>query len=75
MYSFVKPAGIKVEEAALAPLTRRGKQNGEQQGAVDARPVQQVRAEKEEKDEAGRGECRDKEERKPAGMQIICQSS
>lgn len=62
-----EPVAAEVEEAAVGPVARGEEEDEQQDGAVDAGPVEEVGADEEEEDEGGRGVGGDEEQRQPAG--------
>jgi hypothetical protein len=60
--SRLEPVAAEVEEAVVGPVAGRSKEDQEQEGAVDARSVEEVGADEEEEDEYGRGVGGDEEE-------------
>ena len=48
-----EPIAVNVEEAVVGPVARRDEQDEEEDGAVDAGPVQEIGQEEECHDEAG----------------------
>jgi hypothetical protein len=61
----LEPVAAKVEEASVGPVARGDEENEEQDGAVDAGPVEEPGADEEEEDEGGRGVGRDEEQGEP----------
>jgi len=59
----LKPVGVYVEEAAVGPVARGQEEYEEEEGAVDAWSVEEVRADEEEEDEGGRRIGWDEEQR------------
>lgn len=62
----LEPIAAEVEEAAVGPVARGYEEDEEEDRAVDAGAVEEVRADEEEEDEGGRGVGGDEEEREPA---------
>lgn len=63
-----EPVGAEVEEAPVRPVARRAEENEQEDGAVDARSVEEIRADEEEEDEGGGSVGRDEEKREPAAV-------
>lgn len=61
----LEPVASKVEEATVGPVARRQEEYEQEDGAVEAWPVQEVGADEKEEDESRRGVCRYEEEGKP----------
>lgn len=72
----LEPVAAEVEEAAVGPVARSHKQDEQQEGTVDAGPVEEVGAHEEEEDEGWGGVGWDEEEGEPAvGGGCGCQLS
>lgn len=61
-----EPVAAELEEAAVGPVARGDEEDEQEDGAVDARPVQEVRADEEEEYEGRRRVGGDEEEGDPA---------
>jgi hypothetical protein len=61
----LKPVAAEVEETSVGPVAGGQEEDEEEERAVEARPVEEIGAQKEEEYEGRRCICRDKEERKP----------
>jgi hypothetical protein len=64
----LEPITAEIEEALIRPVAGRGE---EEEGAVDARPVEEVGADEEEEDEDWGGVCRDEEQWEPAEDALV----
>lgn len=67
----LEPVAAEVEEAPIGPVARGHEQDQQQEGAVDAGPVEEVGAHEEEEDEGRRGVGRDEEEGQPAAEEAL----
>lgn len=70
--SGLEPVAAEVEEAAVGPVAGREEEDEQEDGAVDAGPVEEVGADEEEEDEGGRGVCWDEEEGEPTVGLCVC---
>lgn len=61
----MEPVAVEVEEAPVGPVAGGHEEDEEEEGAVDAGPVEEVGADEEEEDEGWRGVGWDEEEGEP----------
>ena len=68
--SWEEPVTGEVEEASVRPVARGDEQDQQQEGAVDAWPVEEIGADEEQEYEGWGGVCRDKEQREPTASSL-----
>lgn len=64
--SWPEPVGAEVKEAPVGPAARGAEEDKEEDGAVDAGPIEEVGADEEQEYKGGGGVCRYEEEGEPA---------